>query len=81
MNRPSRRAGLFVRRGVTTVRATRRRLIRGVALLLAAFVAFNGVTGLLDGGDPVRWISAAVVLVIACAVWRAGSRLAGSPPR
>lgn len=76
------KAGRSLGSGSTRVRLVRWRLIRAVAALLGAFVAFNGLTGALDGhGGALTWVSAAVVVTLGIAVAVAGARLAGPRPR
>jgi uncharacterized membrane protein YfcA len=75
------RAGRSVGRGSARVRLARWRLIRAAAVLLGAFVAFNGLTGALGGhADAVTWVSAVVVVAIGVAVALVGARLAGPRP-
>jgi hypothetical protein len=78
----ARYAGRLVGRGTLAVRLTRWKLIRFASFLLGAFVAFNGVTGLL-GSHPklLTWVSAAVVVALGIAIWQMGLRLAGPRPR
>lgn len=74
--------GRSLGRGSMRVRLARWRLIRAAAVLLGAFVAFNGLTGALGGhADTVTWVSAAVVVAIGVAVALVGMRLAGARPR
>ena len=74
--------GRSLGRGSTRVRLARWRLIRAAAVLLGAFVAFNGLTGALGGhATAVTWVSAAVVVALGVAVALVGARLAGPRPR
>ena len=78
----ARAAGRLVGRGSLAVRLARWRLIRLVAFLIGAFVAFNGVTGLVEkDGAASHRVAGAAVVVLGVAVWLVLSRLAGERPR
>ena len=77
----ARRAGLTVRRGTTAVKLARWRLINIVGFLLGAFVAFNGVTGLVDDhGHLGSRLAGAAVVALGVVVWLVFRRLAGPRP-
>ena len=77
----ARRAGLAVGRGALAVRVARWRLINLVGFLLGAFVAFNGVTGLVDDhGHVGSRLAGAAVVALGFAVWFGFRRLAGPRP-
>jgi hypothetical protein len=76
-----RRAGLAVGRGARTVRVARWRLINIAGFLLGAFVAFNGITGLVDDhGHLGSRLAGLAVVAMGFAVWWGARRLAGPRP-
>jgi hypothetical protein len=77
----ARRAGRTVGRSARAVRVARWRLINLVGFLLGAFVAFNGVTGLVDDhGHLGSRLAGLAVVALGVAVFLVFRRLAGPRP-
>jgi hypothetical protein len=77
----ARRAGRTVGRGARAVKVARWRFINLIGFLLGAFVAFNGVTGLVDDhGHLGSRLAGAAVVALGFAVWFGARRLAGPRP-
>jgi hypothetical protein len=77
----ARRAGRMVGRSATAVKLARWRLINIVGFLLGAFVAFNGVTGLVDdNGSLTSRLAGVAVVALGVAIFLVFRRLAGPRP-